>query len=106
MVQMLLPHPMILNDVLKDRNPSSFIAAIAFGFIIPDGFDPELNASTFPSPYILAKASLIWLRLLFSTQTKSIFFFMLTICNRFHYHNMRLAFLRKQLYYKCLFRFF
>jgi hypothetical protein len=29
-------------DVLKDHIPNSFIEAIAFGLMIPEGFDPAL----------------------------------------------------------------
>jgi len=36
----------------------------------PDGREPALYASTFPGPWMRAKASAIWLRLEFSTQTK------------------------------------
>src|SRR5687768_13057178 len=48
---------------------------IAFGLITPDGFEPALKASTASSPWICAKASAIWLRLAFSTQTKRTRFF-------------------------------
>src|SRR5687768_25729 len=43
---------------------------IAFGLITPDGFEPALKASTASPPWMRAKASAIWLRLEFSTQTK------------------------------------
>src|SRR5882724_12458326 len=48
---------------------------MAFGFITPPGLLPALQASTLLPPSILVNAWLIWLRLLFSTQTKSIFIF-------------------------------
>jgi hypothetical protein len=51
------------------------MAAIAFGFTMPEGLDPALNASTSFPPNILAKAWLIWLLLLFSTHTNRILFF-------------------------------
>src|SRR5678815_1462103 len=41
----------------------------AFGFTTPEGREPALNASTSGPPSIRAKASAIWLRLEFSTQT-------------------------------------
>src|SRR5438270_5601047 len=46
------------------------MAATARGLICPDGREPALTASTRPPPWRRAKASAIWLRLLFSTQTK------------------------------------
>src|SRR5947209_8515377 len=46
----------------------------ARGLIRPDGREPALNASTVPAPWMRAKASAIWLRLLFSTQTKTMRF--------------------------------
>src|SRR6188768_832388 len=51
------------------------MAAIALGFTIPLGLLPALYASTFSPPSIFAKAWLICERLLFSTQTKRSFFF-------------------------------
>jgi hypothetical protein len=51
------------------------MAAMALGFTMPDGLEPALYAFTFLPPRIFAKAWLIWERLLFSTQTKSNFFF-------------------------------
>src|SRR6185312_1870372 len=41
----------------------------AFGWIRPDGAEPALKASTASPPWMRAKASAIWLRLAFSTQT-------------------------------------
>src|SRR6185312_5395371 len=41
----------------------------AFGLILPAGAEPALSASTASPPWICAKASAIWLRLAFSTQT-------------------------------------
>src|SRR6185437_5251753 len=41
----------------------------AFGWIRPDGAEPALKASIAPTPWMRAKASAIWLRLAFSTQT-------------------------------------
>src|SRR6185312_7079440 len=41
----------------------------AFGWIRPDGAEPALRASIAPPPWMRAKASAIWLRLAFSTQT-------------------------------------
>src|SRR6185312_5931205 len=41
----------------------------AFGWIRPDGAEPALKASIAPPPWMRAKASAIWLRLAFSTQT-------------------------------------
>src|SRR5438876_6600858 len=46
------------------------MASIALGFTQPEGREPALAASTC-SPCMRAKASAIWLRLVFSTQTKS-----------------------------------
>src|SRR5688500_6213040 len=44
---------------------------IAFGLITPEGLEPALKASTPSPPNLRAKASAIWLRLEFSTQTNS-----------------------------------
>ena len=44
---------------------------MALGLMRPEGFDPALSASTPSPPSIRAKASAIWLRLEFSTHTKS-----------------------------------
>src|SRR5438128_2069367 len=44
--------------------------SIALGFTRPEGREPLLQASTPPAPCMRAKASAIWLRLLFSMQTK------------------------------------
>src|SRR5688572_25306403 len=85
------PHPMVTtasngansltssSDLLSwvDRSyPNFLIAATAFGFTTPEGFDPALYADTSSPPWIFAKAWAIWLRLLFSIQTNKIFFFM------------------------------
>src|SRR6185437_4472804 len=43
----------------------------ARGLTRPDGREPALYASTRPAPCMRAKASAIWLRLLFSTQTNT-----------------------------------
>src|SRR4249919_1178320 len=43
----------------------------AFGLITPEGLEPALSASTALPPWMRAKASAIWLRLEFSTQTNS-----------------------------------
>src|SRR5881392_3187283 len=45
---------------------------MARGLILPDGREPALYASMPSPPCRRANASAIWLRLLFSTQTKSI----------------------------------
>ena len=55
------------------------MAAMALGFTTPDGLLPALYASTVEPPSIFANAWLIWLRLLFSMQTKRIFFFIFFI---------------------------
>lgn len=47
---------------------------MALGLIRPDGRDPALKACMEDAPSIRAKASAIWLRLEFSTQTKRIDF--------------------------------
>src|SRR3990167_9414696 len=44
---------------------------MAFGLICPEGFEPALSASTASPPWMCAKASAIWLRLEFSTQTNN-----------------------------------
>src|SRR5206468_1033642 len=63
-------------DLCPDKSyPNCFIETIAFGFIVPDGFEPALYASA-SLPRIFTSASAICERLLFSTQTKRIFFFM------------------------------
>src|SRR6266705_529272 len=48
------------------------MASMARALILPEGREPALKASTRPAPCRRAKASAIWLRLLFSTQTKRI----------------------------------
>src|SRR3954454_20215120 len=45
------------------------MASMALGLTRPEGREPALWASTRPAPWMRAKASAIWLRLLFSTQT-------------------------------------
>src|SRR5690348_9424353 len=54
--------------------PNSAIASIAFGLILPLGFDPALYASISSLPYIVAKACDIWLLFEFSIQTNNNFF--------------------------------
>src|SRR5882724_2764124 len=49
------------------------MASIAWGLIIPDGFEPALKATTESPPWMRANASAIWLRFEFSTQTKRSF---------------------------------
>ena len=51
--------------------PRSAMNRIALGLMRPDGADPALAASTDAPPCMRAKASAIWLRLEFSTQTNS-----------------------------------
>src|ERR1700739_4454863 len=64
----------LLLSCLLRSYPNSFIAAIAFGFTMPLGLLPALNASTLSPPMIFANAWLIWLLLLFSMQTNRTFF--------------------------------
>src|SRR5690349_10260516 len=47
----------------------------ARGLMRPDGAEPALHASTASPPWRRAKASAIWLRLAFSTQTNRTRFF-------------------------------
>src|SRR5688572_27552675 len=44
---------------------------VALGLTWPEGLEPALSASTLSPPWIWAKASAIWLRFEFSTQTNS-----------------------------------
>jgi len=76
--QMVIKQMQIPFKAKIRRVAGTFVVTIPSDYvnngIFPEGEEPALKASTVSLPSILAKASLIWERLLFSTQTNNIFF--------------------------------